>query len=106
MQEASTFFSPTKRTASQLEDTVLAKANSGVIISPDLTIQDGRLTVVRANNADPVFRFKTVPHEDVDRLVRNDYKILFTRGHKGTLISACDPEVRRYLADPGEWSST
>lgn len=35
--------------------------------------------------------------EDRDRITRNIYRVLMTRGKKGCFVYACDPEVREYL---------
>jgi DUF2075 family protein len=72
---------------------------NGVILGPDLTVRDGRLVTVREENKDPAFRSrKSVPDSDFDQLVRNVYKVLLTRGMRGTVIYAVDPELRNHLA--------
>jgi DUF2075 family protein len=72
---------------------------NGVILGPDLAVQDGRLVTVRSENRDPAFKSrKSVPDSDFDQLVRNVYKVLLTRGMRGTVIYAVDPELRDHLA--------
>ncbi|MFI7694198.1 DUF2075 domain-containing protein [Nonomuraea sp. NPDC049655] len=72
---------------------------NGVILGPDLTVRDGQLATVREENKDPAFRSrKSVPDSDFDQLVRNVYKVLLTRGMRGTVIYAVDPELRNHLA--------
>ncbi|MEU0565163.1 DNA/RNA helicase domain-containing protein [Nonomuraea sp. NPDC005983] len=72
---------------------------NGVILGPDLAVQDGQLVTVREENRDPAFKSrKTVPNSDFDQLVRNVYKVLLTRGMRGTVIYAVDPELRDFLA--------
>lgn len=72
---------------------------NGVILGPDLSVLDGRLVTVRKENRDPAFRsHKTVPDLEFDQLVRNVYKVLLTRGMRGTVIYAMDPAVRDLLA--------
>ncbi|WP_245642267.1 DUF2075 domain-containing protein [Nonomuraea candida] len=72
---------------------------NGVILGPDLTVHDGRLVTVRSENRDPAFKSrKSVPDSDFDQLVRNVYKVLLTRGMRGTVIYAVDPELRDHLA--------
>jgi DUF2075 family protein len=72
---------------------------NGVILGPDLTVQDGRLVTVREENKDPAFRSrKSVSDSDFDQLVRNVYKVLLTRGMRGTVLYAVNPELRDYLA--------
>ena len=73
---------------------------SGVIIGPDLAARDGRLVTNRAEFKDPSFRSrKTVSDSEADRLIRNTYKVLMTRGMRGTMLYATDPETRALLAD-------
>lgn len=72
---------------------------SGVIIGPDLVAQDSSLVTVRSENRDPAFKSrKAVPDADFDRLARNVYKVLLTRGMRGTVIYAVDPATRELLA--------
>jgi hypothetical protein len=71
---------------------------SGVIIGPDLVWRSDRWVAVRAANKDPDFRSQTrVPDTRFDRLVRNVYKVLLTRGMVGTLIYSPDPETQAML---------
>jgi DUF2075 family protein len=72
---------------------------SGVILGPDLVYRDGKLVTRREYNKDPDLRKKTVLDGDVDRLIRNIYKVLLTRGMKGTTLYSTDPETRAFLAD-------
>ncbi|WP_231647182.1 DUF2075 domain-containing protein [Planomonospora sphaerica] len=72
---------------------------SGVIIGPDLVARDGSLVTVRSENRDPAFRSrKAVSDADFDKLVRNVYKVLLTRGMRGTVIYAKDQATRDFLA--------
>ncbi|MEW2475981.1 DUF2075 domain-containing protein [Micromonospora gifhornensis] len=72
---------------------------SGVIIGPDLLARDGRLITRRDESKDPAFRSrKSVSDEEADRLIRNTYKVLLTRGMRGTIIYSTDPETREFLA--------
>jgi hypothetical protein len=70
---------------------------SGVVIGPDLLYRDGRLVTDRGANKDPALKRQTTD-EDADRLIRNTYKVLLTRGLRGTLIYSTDPETQRFLA--------
>jgi hypothetical protein len=73
---------------------------SGVIIGPDLVARDGRLVTNRDEFRDPSFRSrKTVTDSEADRLIRNTYKVLMTRGMRGTILYAADPETRILLAN-------
>lgn len=71
---------------------------NGVIIGPDLVYRDGRLVTVRAASKDPALRPRTVTGEDADKLIRNTYKVLLTRGMVGTLIYSVDEETQAFLA--------
>jgi energy-coupling factor transporter ATP-binding protein EcfA2 len=71
---------------------------SGVILGPDIVARDGRLVTLRSKNVDPAFKFKKIPDERVDRHIRNIYKVLLTRGMRGTVIYSVDEETREFLA--------
>lgn len=42
---------------------------------------------------------KSTPDADVDRLIRNTYKVLLTRGMVGTIVYSTDPETRERLRE-------
>ncbi|MBL1103300.1 DUF2075 domain-containing protein [Streptomyces sp. 5-8] len=71
---------------------------SGVIIGPDLLWRDGRWITDRSASKDPVFK-KATSDADVDRLIRNTYKVLMTRGMIGTIVYSTDPETRQRLRE-------
>ncbi|MBH5334317.1 DUF2075 domain-containing protein [Streptomyces pactum] len=71
---------------------------SGVIIGPDLVWRTDRWVTDRTASKDPVFK-KSTPDADVDRLIRNTYKVLLTRGMMGTVIYSVDPETRAKLRE-------
>ncbi|SEF15332.1 DUF2075 domain-containing protein [Jiangella alba] len=71
---------------------------SGVLIGPDLVARDGHLFSVRQANRDPAFRNQAVSDHDFDRLVRQVYRVLLTRGLVGTVIYAADPMTRTFLS--------
>ncbi len=71
---------------------------NGVIFGPDLVWRADRWVSVRAASKDPAFRSTTkVPDEDFDRLARNVYKVLMTRGMIGTLLYSTDAETTHFL---------
>jgi hypothetical protein len=71
---------------------------NGVIFGPDLVWRTDRWIAVRSASKDPAFRSAgKVPEEEFDRLIRNVYKVLSTRGMMGTLLYSVDPETNRYL---------
>ncbi|MEU8650735.1 DUF2075 domain-containing protein [Streptomyces sp. NPDC048737] len=71
---------------------------SGVIIGPDLIWRGDRWITDRMASKDPVFK-RSTPDDDVDRLIRNTYKVLLTRGMVGTVVYATDPETRTKLRE-------
>ncbi|MGI5403768.1 DNA/RNA helicase domain-containing protein [Streptomyces sp. CA-135486] len=71
---------------------------SGVIIGPDLVWRTDRWLTVRSASKDPVFK-KSTADADVDRLIRNTYKVLLTRGMVGTVIYSTDPETQDKLRE-------
>ncbi|MFG1858144.1 DNA/RNA helicase domain-containing protein [Actinomadura geliboluensis] len=73
---------------------------AGVIIGPDLVARQGRLTPERSGNLDPDLGRRSprvVSHEEFDRLVRNIYKVLMTRGLYGIILYATDPATQELL---------
>lgn len=69
---------------------------SGVILGPDLLFRDGHLVIDRAANRDPAMGKKTTD-EEAEALIRNTYKVLLTRGMRGTVLYSTDPETQEYL---------
>lgn len=71
---------------------------SGVILGPDLVWRTDRWVAIRDANKDPDFRNrKKVDDAYFDRLVRNVYKVLLTRGLLGVTIHSTDPETQEFL---------
>jgi hypothetical protein len=69
---------------------------SGVIIGPDLVWRTDHWVVDRSASKDPIFT-KATPDSEINRLIRNTYKVLLTRGMVGTIIYSTDPETRDKL---------
>jgi hypothetical protein len=69
---------------------------SGVIIGPDLVWRGDRWITDRTASRNPVFK-KSIPDTDVDRLIRNTYKVVLTRGMVGTIVYSTDAETRGKL---------
>jgi len=71
---------------------------NGVILGPDLVWRNDRWVARRDYNKDPDFRSRSaVDGPTFDRLVRHVYKVLLTRGLRGTLIYSVDPETQAML---------
>ncbi|VTR76629.1 DUF2075 domain-containing protein [Cellulomonas hominis] len=80
---------------------------NGVILGPDLVWRRDRWVARREHNRDPDFRSrKTVDDETFERLVRNVYKVLLTRGMVGAVLYSTDEEtqakLRSLIASPGD----
>jgi hypothetical protein len=73
---------------------------NGVILGPDLVWRNDRWVTRREFNKDPDFKSLTkVTEQEFDRLIRNVYKVLLTRGMIGTLICSVDAETQEHLRD-------
>jgi len=71
---------------------------AGVIFGPDLVWRDGGWVMVRSANKDPDFRNRIkVDDSQADRLIRNVYKVLLTRGMRGVAIHSVDPQTNAQL---------
>jgi DUF2075 family protein len=79
----------------------------GVIIGPDFMIKDGQLVTNpdgRASTDVSLHGYKKEMKENpnsatrkADKIIRNTYRTLMTRGMKGCYIYCTDPEVARYF---------
>ncbi|NHA66844.1 DUF2075 domain-containing protein [Phycicoccus sp. CMS6Z-2] len=73
---------------------------AGVILGPDLVWRDGVWTSVRDANRDPDLKNRAkVGDRDFDRLVRNVYKVLLTRGMRGVALYSTDRQTQDHLRD-------
>jgi len=78
-----------------------------VLIGPDLLVRDGNLEVdagKRSRHDKSVRGFKKMLRDDpsearalADRIIKNTYRTLMTRGQKSCLIYSADPETREYF---------
>ena len=79
----------------------------GVIIGPDLIARDGKLITLpqsRSNKDRSIRGWKKMMESDpkgtqerVDRIIRNTYKTLMTRGMKGCYVYCVDGETQSFL---------
>ncbi|GAB3189918.1 DUF2075 domain-containing protein [Hydrogenophaga aquatica] len=79
----------------------------GVIIGPDLIVRNGEVVTVpeaRSSMDQSIRGYKTRLKSDpeetralADRIIKNTYRTLMTRGLKGCFVYATDPETREYL---------
>jgi len=71
---------------------------AGVIIGPDLVWREDDWEMVRSANKDPDFRNRIkVDDSQADRLIRNVYKVLLTRGMRGVAIHSVDQQTNDRL---------
>ena len=82
----------------------------GVIMGGDLIARDGRmLSDVNARaktDRDSLWGWKSAMRKDpevtqskIDQIIKNQYRVLMTRGMKGTYLFSTDPETREYLRE-------
>lgn len=69
---------------------------NGVILGLDFVWRDGEWVTDASQSEDRVVARGTRP-EDFDKLIRNTYKVLLTRGMAGTILYSTDPETNDYL---------
>ena len=67
----------------------------GVIWGPDLVWRDGQWVGQKKQSKDPGLRMAN--GDEVTRLLRNAYRVLLTRGMKGTKVLCLDQETREHL---------
>ena len=68
---------------------------NGVIMGPDLVWRTDRWVAVPSGSKDPAMR--GLEQSQYERLIKNTYKVLFTRGLVGTLIYSVDEETQHHL---------
>lgn len=81
----------------------------GVIIGPDLIVRNGTVRTdpsARSRMDRTIRGWKTLMRKNpvaterhIDRIIRNTYRTLMTRGLKGCYIYCCDGETQRYFKD-------
>lgn len=74
---------------------------SGAILGPDMVWRAGRFVTDRTSSRDPALMAKSISDAEADRLMRNAYRVLLTRGLTGTVIYSTDVETRAKLLDLG-----
>ncbi|AFU00127.1 ATP-binding protein [Nocardia brasiliensis] len=73
---------------------------AGVILGPDIAFNGQRLGVRREFHEDKKLKLtpsNPVFDEEFERLVRNAYKVLLTRGMQGVVIYATDPATQEFI---------
>lgn len=68
---------------------------NGVIMGPDLVWRKNSWVAVPSGSKDPAMR--GVPESSYERLIKNTYKVLLTRGLVGTYLYSVDPETQQHL---------
>ncbi|HEX7034894.1 MAG TPA: DUF2075 domain-containing protein [Pseudomonadales bacterium] len=79
----------------------------GVIVGPDLVVRDGRIVTdaaKRSRQDQSVRGYRSWLRRDpdaaraaADRVIKNTYRTLMTRGQKGCFVFAVDPETNAYF---------
>jgi uncharacterized protein len=76
----------------------------GVIIGPDLSVRDGRIVAdskKRAKSDKSLHGLNKLPAAkaaaEADRIIKNTYRTLLTRGMRGCYVYCVDKELARYL---------
>lgn len=77
----------------------------GLIVGDDILYRDGKVITDFTKHPETAGEFrrphqkKVLPedYEHVDRIIRNTYKVLFTRGQRGCFLYIMDPELREYM---------
>ena len=79
----------------------------GVIIGPDLKYENGKVMTdykKRANTEKSLYGLYVLMKQDkayyeqlADTIIRNTYRVLLTRGIKGSYVYACDDNLRKHL---------
>jgi DUF2075 family protein len=69
---------------------------NGVIMGPDLVWRTDRWVAISAGSKDPAMR--GIELSNYERLIKNTYKVLFTRGLMGTYLYSTDPETQDYFS--------
>ncbi len=73
---------------------------AGVILGPDLVWRDGRGSPCAPRTRTPTSgTASTVSDADFDRLVRNVYKVLLTRGMRGVTLYSTDSQTQQHLRE-------
>jgi DUF2075 family protein len=64
-------------------------------MGPDLVWRTDRWVAIPAGSKDPAMR--GIETSNYERLIKNTYKVLFTRGLMGTYLYSTDPETQEHL---------
>jgi uncharacterized protein len=73
---------------------------AGVFIGPDLIVRNGTVEThpEKRSHEDSTLRdYDKHDRRLVDRIIRNTYKVLLTRAHKGCYIYSEDRDTREYF---------
>ena len=70
---------------------------AGVIIGLEFIMREGELLAVKENYWDKKGKFDVRDPKQLLAYVKNIYKVLLTRGIKGTYVYVCDEELRAYF---------
>ena len=72
--------------------------SAGVIIGKDLIYRDGMIKFDKSSNVDnSSAKISTAPVEVAEKLIRNTYNVLLTRGIRGTFVYCEDEALNNFL---------
>ena len=69
---------------------------NGVIFGPDLVWRENKWIAIPSGSKDPAMR--GIDPSNFEKLIKNTYKVLLTRGLQGTLLYSVDKETQEYFA--------
>jgi hypothetical protein len=69
---------------------------NGVIFGPDLVWRENKWIAIPSGSKDPAMR--GIDPSNFEKLIKNTYKVLLTRGLQGTLLYSVDKETQKYFA--------
>lgn len=74
---------------------------AGVVFGPEITydFKEGKLKIIRENYHDFNGKRGITDEEELERYVKNIYRVLLTRGIRGTYVYAVDKNMRKYLKE-------
>jgi len=70
---------------------------TGVIIGPEIVMRDNKILVDKDKYKDKKGKFALNDPEQLKIYIKNIYKVLLTRGIKGTYVYVCDEALRDYF---------
>ena len=73
---------------------------AGVIVGEDLCIKDGKICInpyARSREDFTIFKNGKLKCENIDKIIKNTYRVLLTRAKKGTFVYFVNEELREFF---------